>query len=185
MPYTVYTKASLATFSGRPVESYTDYADQALLQSLLLFKIGTCLASPDDLDDTQKQLVDMAILSMADAIFLNQEHQAAVASPFNSESIGSYSYSKTARAVSVGKPTGIMWFDLGVSELGICDLEDNIPTFGGIEMFEHDGVFVRGSHGGANVRFLSPKDIIFSRGYGYDPAPGVTYTEPITPNEFP
>lgn len=167
MAYKEYSTADLVTFSGRPEQSYTAYASQALLQALLLFKIGTCLASPDDLDATHTELLNTAILAMADAIFLNQEHQAAVASPFNSETIGSYSYSKTAKAVSAGQPTGIMWFDLAVTELSVCDRDDGIMMFGGIEM--HDSVLVAGS-AGANVRYLSPREIDYSRSFGFDPA---------------
>lgn len=170
MGYTEYTKDELAEFSGRPVESYTPYADDsAIPQALLLFKIGTCLASPDDLTDTEKQLVDMAILSMADSIYLSQPFAAAMASPFNSESIGSYSYSKTAKAVASGAPTGIMWFDLAVTQLSVCDqLAGGDMAFGGIEVFEHLGTFAKGSIG-SNIRYLSPAEISLSETWGYDP----------------
>lgn len=169
MAYPSYTKDDLSDFSGRPSLSYTAYSAQAITQAVLLFKIGTCLADfPQGQDG---ELAKMAILSMADSIFLAQKYQEAAASPFNSESIGSYSYSKTAKAVSSGQPTGIMWFDLAVDKLGVCEDLDNIPFSGGIEVFEHDAQYV---HGGisANARMLSPQDLNVSRSFGYDPAPG-------------
>ena len=174
MGYPEYNKAGLAAYSGRPALSYTAYADTAISQALLLFKIGTCLASLDDLDDDQKQLASMAIYAMADSIYIAQPYQKAVASPFSSESIGSYSYSKTAKAVSKGDETGIMWFDLAMDQLSVCGLnDDGIPNGGGIEMFEHQGVFSEGR--GNNVRYLGPEDIELSRVLGFDPSSNGLY----------
>lgn len=169
--YPTYTKDDLEGFSGRPSQSYSKYADTALSQALLLFKIGTCLAQFPD-DPIKGELAKNAILAMADSIFLAQRYQAAAASPFNSETIGSYSYSKTASAVSSGKPTGIMWFDLAIEQLSVCGtLDDGIPTGGGIGMFEYDG-FVTPSAGPDTVRYLGPQELEQSRGYGYDPSHG-------------
>lgn len=169
MAYPTYTKDDLSDFSGRPVQSYTAYSAQAITQATLLFKIGTCLADfPQGQDG---ELAKMAILSMADSIFLAQKYQEAAASPFSSETIGSYSYSKTAKAVASGQPTGIMWFDLAVEKLGVCEDLDNIPFSGGIEVFERDGMYARGGMA-SNIRFLSPQDLNQTRNFGYDPAPG-------------
>lgn len=171
MSYPVYTKTDVANFTGRNAASFPSFVDtSALPQAVLLFKIGTCLASLDDLTDDQKQLAQYAILSMADSIHLSQPYAVAVASPFNSESIGSYSYSKVAKAVSTGQETGIMWFDLAVDQLSVCDDINGGLTGGGIEVFEHDAKFVAGV--GGNSRMLSPADIEYSRFFGYDPAPG-------------
>lgn len=171
MAYKEYTKQSLADFSGRPVTSYTSYAEKsAIPQALLLFKIGTCLASPDGLSDDEQSLVDFAIAAMADAIYLSQPYQAAVASPFNSESIGSYSYSKVAKAVQAGQPTGVMWFDMAVSQLSVCyDSSGDFAT-GGVEVFEHaEGAYVRGSTGD-NLRWLTPVEVEQSIAFGHDPS---------------
>lgn len=178
MAYTTYTRQMLADFTGRPLASFpSPYVEaSAIPQALLLFKLGTCLASPDDLTDDQKQLVDFAVLSMADAIHLVAPYQTAIASPFNSETIGSYSYSKVAKAVQKGDDTGIAWFDMAIDQLSVC--EDIASGFmsGGIEIFEHDGRFTDGSIG-SNVRFLSPDDFRDSRIFGFDPAPG--YVLPV------
>lgn len=177
MAYPVYTANDLADFSGRDVSSYTGYATtSAIPQAILLFKIGTCLADLPE-DAVKRDLAKMGILAMADAIVLAQPYQAALANPFNSETIGSYSYSKVAGAVNAGLPTGITWFDMALRELSVCDLIDHIPSGGGIEIFEYDGAFTAG-HLPGNVRFLSPQDIDSSRAFGYDPS-GNNYGVPI------
>ncbi len=167
--YPKYTKDDLEDYSGRPSQSYSKYADTALSQALLLFKIGTCLAQFPD-DPLKAEIAKNGILAMADSIFLSQRYQQAMASPFNSETIGSYSYSKTASAVQRGDKTGIMWFDMAIEQLSECSyLSDGIPTGGGIGMFEYDGL-VTATSGPDSVRFLGPADLDRSRGYGYDPA---------------
>lgn len=174
MPYPEFTKEMLANFTGRPLPSFPSFVtNSAIPQALLLFKLGTCLASLDDLSSENKQLAQFAILAMADAIHLAQPYQSAVASPFSSESIGSYSYSKTAKAVAKREETNVMWFDLAISELSVCGANDDILTNGGIEVFENDGQFTFG-HGG-NSRLLSPENFDLSASMGYDPSPNSVY----------
>lgn len=164
--YPELTAQDLSTFTGRPAASYPAVlVATAMAQARLLFKMGTCLANlPDDLD--QQMLARYAILSYADFIVLTMPHAKAIASPFSSESLGSYSYSKAASAASRGEKTGLMWFDLAVDRLGVCGDTDGVAEFGGIEMFENDGEFVAGA-AGANVRFLSPADIDASAEFGH------------------
>lgn len=170
MPYPTYTRQQLADFTGRPAASFpmAFVSNSAIPQAVLLFKIGTCLASLDDLNEEQKQLADFAILSMADAIHLSAPYQTALASPFNSETIGSYSYSKTAKAVQVGLETGVMWFDLAIDQLSTCDETNGMFSQGGIEVFEDDGSFTQG-HISRNVRLTAPHDVELSKQFGYDP----------------
>ena len=169
MPYPTYSKQDLATYSGRPLASFKNYAEEALSQALLLFKMGTCLATLPT-DEDQAQLAKYAILAMADTMYLSQQYAKAKASPFSSESIGSYSYSKSAQQVQKGEKTGVMWFDLAIEQLSVCGEGDDIPFSGGIEVFEHDARFVAGGNGD-NVRMLSPVDLELSRQWGFDPAP--------------
>jgi hypothetical protein len=180
MPYPVFTKQDLADFSGRPVASYTGYTDRAIRQAVLLFKIGTCLANLAPKDTLEYEIAVEGILAMADQIFLAQRYQQQVASPFQSESLGSYSYSKTAKSVSDGEKTGVEFFDIAIDQLSVCDETDDIPSFGGVEVFEHDGMFARGE--GGNLRFLSPKDLDQSRSYGFDPAG--SQTTPVSVPEY-
>lgn len=172
--YPAYDIEDLSDFSGRDVTEYVNsgYAATAIEQALLLFRLGTCLSEwPDDL--TLAALAKMAVLSMADAIYLVQPFQKVLSNPFSSETIGSYSYSKVAGAVMSGLPTGVTWFDLAISRLSVCDLADGIVFGGGIEVFENDGLFTQGNAG--NVRFLSPQDINKLKSWGFDPSEGFRY----------
>lgn len=177
MPYTTYTVQMLSNYTGRPAASFREpyTTSSAIPQALLLFKLGTCLASPDALTTDQKQLVDFAIMSMADAIQLASLYATVQANPFNSETIGSYSYSKVAKAVQQGQPTGITWFDLAIEQLSVCETTDGLSMTGGIEVFERSGGYFAPGHIGANVQFLTPADIEESRLYGFDPAQGQYY----------
>ncbi len=109
----------LARFTGRAVATFTDFAAEALTQATLLFSLNTTVV--DDPSDTNElALTRYAILQMADHIYLEQPHARAKASPFNSETIGSYSYSKgsaAARALAGDKSTGLMWWDLAMQRL--------------------------------------------------------------------
>lgn len=170
MAYKAYTRVEIAGFTGRPLPSFPEtYVNMsAIPQALLLFKIGTCIVDPAVLTVDDQLLVDFAILAMADAIHLSAPYQAAMASPFNSETIGSYSYSKTAKAVQDGVETGIMWFDMAVSRLSQCDKVNGSFARGGVEVYENDGVFQQGRISG-NWDFLSPADIRDSTLFGWDP----------------
>lgn len=123
----VPTLADLALFSGRPETSYSPFADQALMQATLMFSVVTEL--PDwPADPDLKQIAINAILEMADRLILEQPFQGVKASPFQSESIGSYSYSRnfsmakvtSAAADKVG--IGLFWWDTAVDLLAQKDV---------------------------------------------------------------
>lgn len=127
---TLPTISDLATFSGRPEESYTAYANQAILLATIQFQTVTELqpsdmvsmsaSSPEDY-----QLAWNGILSLADYYYLRQPYQAAIAGPFVTEQIGSYSYAKAqnevarnAAALEVqGEAIGVPFYDLAVRML--------------------------------------------------------------------
>lgn len=160
-----FSAQDVSDFSGRPVAAYPQtYTATALKQARTLFKLGTCLKQFPD-EEFEAELATNAILSMAEQLILSQKYQAALANPFQSESIGSYSYSKITGVVATGVPTGLFWFDSAVQRLGVCDIagEGSIGggSSGGIEVFEHDGRFGPGT--GNNVRLYGPAD-----GYNYD-----------------
>jgi hypothetical protein len=161
--YPTLSPADLSEFSGRPVASYGKYATQALLQATLLFKIGTCLARLPD-SELQKDMARLAILAMADSIFLAQNYQKAAASPFSSETIGSYSYSKVAKAANAGMPTGVMWFDIAMQQMSVCG--GGSITGGGIVVFDQPDVPTPDGY----TDFLGPDEIDNLRAYGADPA---------------
>jgi hypothetical protein len=131
------TVADLAAFTGRTSNSFGQFADQALAQATLLFYIATDLDEyPTDVN--LSMLVKNGILDMADKIYLSQPYQEASASPFQSETIGSYSYSKAVASVKKGDNTGIMWFDLAVNKLKAAG--SGIAAHGSIHGMEYDGL---------------------------------------------
>lgn len=139
---TVPTTDELATFTGRPVGSFTGFATQALLQATLMFTVLTKLTDyPDDPD--MAQLAKNAIMEMADRLQLEQPFQSIAAGPFQSETIGSYSYSRitaTSTKASQGLKTGLFWWDLAISELSIAS--QNVAEHGSIHVLP-DGIHVR------------------------------------------
>lgn len=157
--YPIYTAKDLSDFSGRPEASYqpSGWIPQAVAQATLLFKIATCLNQFPD-DPTEAELAGYAIKAMADYAVLNQPYAQAAASPFQSETLGSYSYSKMASSASKGEKTGVMWFDIAVDQIGQCDKNDDVPSGGGIEVFEFDGLFGAALVPGNSARLLSPDD---------------------------
>jgi hypothetical protein len=175
-PFPTLTVEDLAEFAARPRAAFSPFADSALAQALLLFKISTCLSAMPD-NQVHQDLIRNAILGMADQLYLANQYREAQASPFNNESIGSYSYSKTLRQsfsetaakISSGGQSGVQWFDIAVELLGQCDVEEDLIMHGGIEVFEHDIVTVAGVNG-ANRRMLSPQDMRLSTTWGLDPS---------------
>lgn len=165
MAFPVYTADDVATFSGRPVGTYpVPFSDMAILQATVLFQYASALDSLTG-DPLKDNLLKFGILSMADHLILQQPYQQALASPFNSEHMGSYSYMKTymrasqaATAVTRGEATGVMFFDLAVAKLGVYDAMQGIARGGGTEIFEHDGIFYPGGISG-NTRFLGPAEL--------------------------
>ncbi len=123
MSYPVPSIADLAAFSGRDAATYGMFAQSALAQAALMFQFATGLTSaPADPD--KAQLAMYAILEMADHIVLEQPYAAAAASPFQSETIGSYTYSKGADfrlKASSGQKLGLLWWDLAIAELATAD----------------------------------------------------------------
>lgn len=138
--YPVPVIADLANFSGRPAATYTGYANSALLQATIRFTHLTEITDPSQIQGfgaisaADNQLLAFnGILSLADNIYLQFPYQQAIASPFNSEMIGSYNYSKSAMGGAGGTmsrlapaalelnldKTGIVLFDLAVQMLAL------------------------------------------------------------------
>lgn len=160
--------ADLALYTGRPVASYPVYTDEALNQSVLLFQIATCLTGWPT-DPIEAALARYAVLSMADSLVLAQPYQAIKASPFQNESIGSYSYSKMQQSIArmgtmikTETPTGLVWFDLAVERLGICEIGTGVYS-GSIGVFEDDAFFRDDTaiqqEGHAKKHLLGPADV--------------------------
>src|SRR3954470_21512168 len=110
------TRIELAVFTGRSVNTYPPFADEALAQAALLFSIVTKLtAYPADPD--LLKLAKYAIMEMADRLILEQPYASIKSGPFQTETIGSYSYSKvtqTSRTAQQGLKTGLFWWDVAI-----------------------------------------------------------------------
>jgi len=131
------TVGQLATFTGRPSSTFGDFAGEALTQATLLFMLATGLdAYPED--ESLYQLATYGILDMADSIYLSQPYKESTASPFQSESIGSYSYSRMTKSVKKGTDTGVTWFDMAVSKLKASG--SGVTDSGSIIGMEWDGI---------------------------------------------
>lgn len=152
----VPTVTYLAQFTGNDESSFTAFADQALTQATLLFSIVTHREDyPDDADQTQ--LAINAILEVAYRIYLEQPYSEVKASPFSSESIGSYSYSKSTvvQKARTGELTGLFWWDLAIDELTLADR--SIVTSGAVTVFDNDSMYVDTSNQRKTV--LGPADM--------------------------
>jgi hypothetical protein len=118
----VPTTAQLAEFTGRPEASFGPFAITALTQATLMLQMLTKLdAMPDDPD--RARLAVYAIAEMADRILLEQPYSSVKSSPFQTETIGSYSYAKvtpTSKTAQQGSRTGLFWWDIAVDELTVA-----------------------------------------------------------------
>lgn len=162
--------SDLADFTGRAEATFVTegQTDTALRQATLLFRIATCLTDwPDESDDDgfTLMLARFGVLSMADAIYLSLKYVTTLAKPFQSETIGSYSYSKAANAVANRLPTGVTWFDLASDQLVVCEGAQAIMN-SSVQVFEREGVT---SHNG-RLRKLGPRDFSYS-GWPFEVGP--------------
>ena len=142
--YPVPQISDLSNFSGRPESSYTSFANNALIQSTIIWTTLTqitasaMLGNPDD-----QALALWGICSYADYLYLRQPYQQVIASPMQNESIGSYSYSKpmaemarNAQALEVqSEQTGVFLFDLSVRMLALRTRAGGV-FHGGVTVFE-------------------------------------------------
>lgn len=132
--------SDLATFTGRNVASFTSYASEALTQSALLLRLATGITEyPTDPD--LAQLAKNGIMDMADKIYLSSplKNKSAVASPFASETIGTYTYTikSVSTKIKAGEDTGVLWFDLAVAQLKTGVRRGSAS--GHVVIFENDG----------------------------------------------
>jgi hypothetical protein len=146
VPWPVPTVAELANYTGRPVDSYTGYANSALLQAAIMFTILSELGADDygGLSADYQTLANMGVMAMADWLYLRWPYQQVMASPLQNEVIGSYSYSKpiqemarNAQAIEVtSEKTGVDMFDLAIRRLARRQSLAGV-FYGQITGFEH------------------------------------------------
>jgi hypothetical protein len=178
MSLTPPTVADLANFTGRASSSFGDFATEALTQATLLFYLATDLDNyPTDIN--LANLAKYGILDMADSLYLSQPYKESTASPFQSETIGSYSYSRLTSSVKKGNATGVTWFDLAVSKLRAS--ASGIGASGSIEGMELDGLEAGTGRGGRDkIVGASGSSVEQSRGaWEIDTWPEVIHHHPI------
>lgn len=159
------TVADLATFTGRSSNNFNIYAGEALAQATLLFYLATGIEGYPD-DTSLYQLAKNGILDMADKIYLSQPYREASASPYQSETIGSYSYSRSVAAVKKGDATGVMWFDLAVGKLKSAN--SGIGSSGSIQGMEWDGIATDASGRNRVIGASGSRTLDQSGGWAWD-----------------
>lgn len=149
------TVAELAAFKLRPATFYSEpYALQAMAQAALLLMLRTGISEMPE-NESEATLAKYAIMDLGNQIYLEAPYDEILAKPFSSETIGSYSYSKSAQAARNGETTGSMWFDLAISQLSALDGSYDVNS-GSISMFERAN-YVQDENGDRYV--LGPADI--------------------------
>jgi hypothetical protein len=167
----VPTPAELADYTGRPLVSYTSYVNSALLQATMMFTILSEL-SADDYTGMQpdfQQLANMGVMAMADYLYLRWPYQQVIASPLQTEEIGSYSYSKpvqvqarNAQAIEVtADKTGVDMFDLAIRRLARRRAMNGV-FFGQVTGFEKrarsDEVWIHFDGESGRLELVGPAD---------------------------
>lgn len=155
--YPVPQISDLANFSGRPFATYvTAVANTALLQATIRFSFLTEITDPAQLTgygalspaDFQV-LALQGICALADTIYLQFPYQQAMASPLNSETVGTYSYQKSLQMGAGGSmsrmapaalelsmaTTGIPMFDMAVQLISLRTIASGV-FHEGVSLFE-------------------------------------------------
>lgn len=142
-------------------EGYSDEDALDLAQSLLMEAIP-CLGSVYEAFNTaQRKIVKYAVLEMAKYIKIDYFNFERSTSPFQSETIGSYTYSKMANSVRSSSATGVPGFDRAVAQFShLCELDGQT---GGAFSSSSEQVFTPGF---GNFR-ASRERINSSSGYPY------------------
>lgn len=146
MSYPVPQISDLADFSGRPVNSYSQFATSALIQATVMFATVTEIIDPTQLSADDQKLALLGVCAMADFIYLRQPYQQVIANPMQNETIGSYNYSKpmaemarNAQAMEVqSEALGVPLYDLAVRMLAARTRAGGVFT-GGVTIFERTG----------------------------------------------
>lgn len=167
MAIPIPTVEQLSDFSGRPLYSFSPFAVQALTQATLYMSIVTELTDIP-VDVLEQQLMTNGILDFGLVVYLEQPHQAVKANPFQSQTVGSTSYSKpvlymrgNAQANALrGEQTGIMWFDLAVQQLALRTQRGGVYG-SAMQVFDGctpDNLYIR-TFANGNSQLLGPADM--------------------------
>lgn len=121
------TPLSLDSFTD---EGYSNEDALMLAESLLEDAIPCITSILPSLGAKDKLLVKFAVLEMAKFIQVDFDNFDRATSPFQSETVGSYTYHKATRAVRDGDPTNVPGFDRAVNKLAsLCTAPDDGAGF--------------------------------------------------------
>jgi hypothetical protein len=104
-----------------------EWAEDSLQRATDLAQIATGVED-DPTDELAARIMQVGVLAMGHAIFVSSLDRDELYSPFSSERIGSYSYSKAQQAVSASAATGVPEFDQMVRYF--AGLETESPAIG-------------------------------------------------------
>lgn len=103
---------------------YSDEDVLALAEGLLLDAIPCLNSVYPNFTESQKTTIKFAVLEMAKYIKIDYFNFERATSPFQSETIGSYSYSKMAANIKKREDTGVPGFDRAVAQFaGLCSID--------------------------------------------------------------
>lgn len=147
--YPVPTIAQMSAYSGRDEATYASaVANAALMQATIRFTFLTEISDPSQIRGynaltpaDMQQLAQTGIVALADDIYLKFPYQQAMASPLQSETIGSYNYQKSLMNGAGGgsmsrmapaalelsmATTGITLFDMAVQILALRTITSGV-----------------------------------------------------------
>lgn len=134
---------------------------QSLVQSTFLAGVLSGCFNECPTEEPCAQMFKYAVFDMARWIGLTQQWTAVLASPYQSETIGGYTYSKAMKTSllqgwQTGRwNTGVFWFDLFLYE---CSCGPGNVSSDAITVFEHDSVYVETGTGRRWV--LGPEELV-------------------------
>ena len=112
----------LDEFSHDETAQFSDDQKELALQQAgdLLFIATEYDETPDDL--RLIRIIKYGLMDMAWSLLVQTENKSEIFSPFSSERIGSYSYSKALSRIANGQDSGVAWFDRLLGYLGTLGL---------------------------------------------------------------
>lgn len=136
-----YTVDDLALFANEIPEYFTEFGEEALAQAEFLVQERTDTFEFPSTERLQRAF-KFAILDVALQLYLESYFLKYKNLPFQSEVVGSYSYSKgqTSNTTLLSSyPTGLKWLDILLWIMG-KDASIGLPTSGGVHVFDREGV---------------------------------------------
>lgn len=131
--------AHLRVSESELIAEYTEPAvEEALQLATDLMELASGVTEQPARGTLKARMANVGILAMAHYLLINFDDREAIYSPFSSERIGSYSYSKQQAAAAGGEATDVPLFNLAVEAL--VEVSNQIGT-DSTEVFDPDHDF--------------------------------------------